>query len=266
LAITTHFDSALKLQLHPIPALQDNYIWLLHDGTHALVVDPAEATPVQQALAERGLQLCAILITHHHADHTGGVTDLVHAWPNTEVFAPVFERMPDVPLHRLQGGQRINALGQEFEVLDVPGHTAGHIAYFCAAQNLVFSGDVLFSAGCGRIFEGTPAQMHASVQSLARLPANTRLCCTHEYTLSNLRFARTVEPQSAKLIAHEVHCKDLRLQNLPTVPSTIGTELEINPFLRCASPEVVQTVEKRGLKTLDELSVFAHLREWKNSF
>jgi hydroxyacylglutathione hydrolase len=256
----------LKLQLHPIPVLQDNYIWLLHDGAQALVVDPALAGPVEQALQQHGLTLVTILITHHHADHTGGVADLVRAWPSAQVFAPAFERMPDVPLQRLQGGQRVSALNQDFEVLDVPGHTAGHIAYFCAQQSLVFSGDVLFSAGCGRIFEGTPAQMHASVQTLAQLPANTRLCCTHEYTLSNLRFARAVEPQSAALITFEAHCKDLRAQNLPTVPSTIGAELEINPFLRCTSPAVINTVEQRGLKALDEVSVFAHLREWKNNF
>jgi len=179
------------MKLLPLPAFQDNYLWLLHDGRKALVVDPGDSEPVLAALKQAGLQLEAILVTHHHPDHIGGLDALRDA-TGAAVFGPARERIPE-PLTRLGQGDTFDALGLCFEVLDVPGHTAGHIAFYCAdidGKPLVFCGDTLFSAGCGRLFEGTPGQMLASLDRLAALPGETRVCCTHEYTLSNLRFAR----------------------------------------------------------------------------
>mgnify|MGYP000479319354 CR=1 FL=1 len=188
------------MTLTPLPAFSDNYIWMLHDGSQAVVVDPGDAQPVTAALQQHGLQLAAILVTHHHPDHTGGVDTLRDA-TGAAVYGPARERMPE-PITRLCGGDACEVLGLRFMVIDVPGHTAGHIAYFCDGVDgapLLFCGDTLFSGGCGRLFEGTPAQMHASLSKLAALPADTRVCCTHEYTMSNLRFAAAVEPGNAEL-------------------------------------------------------------------
>ena len=174
--------------LIPIPAFSDNYLWLLHDGQQALVVDPGDAAPVQRVLQDKGLKLSTILVTHHHADHTGGV-DTLRNETGAKVFGPASESIP-VPFEPLREGHTVNTMGLEFQVLDVPGHTAGHIAYYAANVNgkpLLFCGDTLFSGGCGRLFEGTPRQMLASLDKLAALPGNTVTCCTHEYTLSNLR-------------------------------------------------------------------------------
>jgi hydroxyacylglutathione hydrolase len=254
--------------LHPIPAFSDNYIWALHQGGQALVVDPGEASGVLAYLREQGLSLAAILITHHHADHTGGVAEL-RAATGAAVYGPVAEPMPE-PLTRLDDGKHVDVLGLRFEVKHVPGHTAGHIAYHCADVDgapLLFCGDTLFSGGCGRLFEGTPAQMLDSLDRLAALPPDTRVCCTHEYTLSNLRFARAVEPDNQALAAYAVHCAALRQRNLPTLPSSIGLELTINPFLRSRQPRVAQAVQQHsGQPALDDTAVFAALREWKNVF
>lgn len=254
--------------LHPIPAFSDNYIWALHNGRQALVVDPGEAQGVLAWLQAQGLTLTTILITHHHADHTGGVAEL-RAATGAAVYGPVAEPMPE-PLTRLDDGEHCEALGLRFDVMHVPGHTAGHIAYHCADVDgtpLLFCGDTLFSGGCGRLFEGTPAQMLASLDRLAALPAHTRVCCTHEYTLSNLRFARAVEPDNEALAAHVAHCEGLRQRNHPTLPSSIGLELTINPFLRCRQPRVAQAAQQRsGQAPLDDTGVFAALREWKNVF
>ena len=206
------------MNLIPLPAFTDNYIWLLHDGHDALVVDPGDARPVADALQREGLRLQAILVTHHHPDHTAGVDALRDATGAT-VWGPARERIPE-PLVRVQGGDRVNALGLEFEVIDVPGHTAGHIAYYCAAGDgapLLFCGDTLFSGGCGRLFEGTPAQMLASLDALGALPAATRVCCAHEYTESNLKFAQAVEPANAALARYTLACRALRAQGLPTL-------------------------------------------------
>ena len=183
-----------------LPAFSDNYIWLLHDGRRALVVDPGDAQPVLKALQSTGLDLEAILVTHHHPDHTAGVAELREATGAT-VWGPAREAIPE-PFIPLDDGDTVTALGVAWSVLDVPGHTAGHIAFWASdidGAPLLFCGDTLFSGGCGRLFEGTPAQMLASLDRLAALPGNTRVCCTHEYTLSNLRFARTVEPGNVAL-------------------------------------------------------------------
>lgn len=256
------------MDLIPVPAFSDNYIWLLHDGQRALVVDPGEASGVRQALSRLGLRLDTILLTHHHADHTGGVAELREA-SGARVIGPAFEILPE-PLQRVGGGDEVQALGLRFEVIDVPGHTSGHIAYFCAeldGRGLLFCGDTLFSGGCGRLFEGTPAQMHDSLSRLAALPGDTRVCCTHEYTLSNLRFAQAVEPGNADLAAYVKHCQQLRAQDLPTLPSDIALERRINPFLRTAEPAVVAAAQRQVPGLSDEpVAVFAALREWKNVF
>lgn len=240
---------------------------MLHDGTQAVVVDPGDAAPVEQALDAQGLRLAGILVTHHHDDHVGGVNAL-RARLQGPVWGPAREKIP-APYTPLNEGDAIEVLGLHFKVLDVPGHTAGHIAYVqqgARAAPLLFCGDTLFSAGCGRLFEGTPAQMHHSLTKLAVLPADTRVCCTHEYTLSNLRFAAAVEPGNAERAAYDAHCQALRAKGQPTLPSNIGLERQINPFLRCAAPEVVATARAQGAAADDEVSVLACLREWKNRF
>ncbi len=256
------------LTLLALPAFSDNYLWLLHDGRHAWVVDPGDAAPVRACLDEQGLTLQGILLTHHHADHTGGVQELVQS-TGAVVYGPAYETLPE-PVHRLSGGETVEVLGHTFEVLDVPGHTAGHIAYFGASvapAPLLFCGDTLFSGGCGRLFEGTPAQMLDSLDRLSALPDTTRVCCTHEYTLSNLRFARAVEPDNAELAAYAQHCEALRAAGQPTLPSQLDLERQINPFLRSRTASV-----RAGLKTQvpdltdDDVAVFAALREWKNRF
>lgn len=256
------------MTLLPLPAFSDNYIWVLHDGQRALVVDPGEASGVSHWLAQNGLTLDTILITHHHADHTGGVVPLREA-TGARVIGPAFEPMPE-PLQRVQGGERVQVLGLDFEVLDVPGHTAGHIAFYAADAGgapLLFCGDTLFSAGCGRLFEGTPAQMLDSLTRLAALPDHTRVCCTHEYTLANLRFAQTVNPDNAALARYAQACEHQRARNLPTLPSSIGLEKQINPFLRSREPALVQAALAHDPATTTEaVSVFATLRAWKNEF
>jgi hydroxyacylglutathione hydrolase len=256
------------MNLTPLPAFQDNYLWLLDDGHRALVVDPGDAQPVLDALQRTGLQLEAILVTHHHPDHVGGVDRLRDA-TGAKVWGPANERIPE-PLARLAGGDTIEVLGLRFTVIDVPGHTAGHIAYYCEqidGKPLLFCGDTLFSGGCGRLFEGTPAQMLASLDKLAALPADTQVCCTHEYTLSNLKFARAVEPHNAELVKYSQRCEELRARNQPTLPSSIGQELRINPFLRSREPEVRQSAQAfNGTDPADDVAVFAAVREWKNTF
>jgi hydroxyacylglutathione hydrolase len=256
------------MTLHPVPAFNDNYIWVLHDGHRAVVVDPGESAGVAQWLKQADLTLDTILITHHHPDHVGGVAELRES-TGARVIGPVRERLPE-PVQRVQEGDTVEALGCRFNVMDVPGHTAGHIAFFSPDVDgtpLLFCGDTLFSAGCGRLFEGTPAQMHDSLSRLAALPGETRVCCTHEYTLSNLRFALTVEPDNAALVAYAESCRDLRARNLPTLPSSIQLERDINPFLRAHLPSVAQGARRHQPTTSDDpVAVLTALRAWKDVF
>jgi hydroxyacylglutathione hydrolase len=255
------------MNLLALPAFDDNYLWMLHNGREALVVDPGDAAPVVAALDRDDLTLAGILVTHKHPDHVGGLRALLaHPRAQTaQVWGPGDEPMP-VPVTVVRDGDRIAlpTLGLDIAVMAVPGHTLGHLAYWTGA--VLFCGDTLFSAGCGRLFEGTPAQMHASLSRFAALPDDTQVCCAHEYTLANLRFARAVEPHSLALAEHEAQCLSLRERGLPTLPSTLGRERQINPYLRCDQPEVIASAVARGADGRDPVSVFATIRRWKDQF
>jgi len=256
------------MNLIPLPAFTDNYVWLLHHEGRALVVDPGDAKPVNQWLKANQHTLDCILVTHHHADHVGGVAALQKEW-GAKVYGPAHEQLP-VANEGLGQGDQMAWLDLSFKVLDVPGHTAGHIAYFAELSDqapLLFCGDTLFSGGCGRLFEGTAAQMLSSLDQLSKLPPATRVCCAHEYTLSNLKFALAVEPHNSALQDHKVSCDMLRSKGLPTLPALLETELQINPFLRTRHAAVIDAVQKFAPHTSDqEADIFGHLRLWKNEF
>ncbi|SUD40375.1 hydroxyacylglutathione hydrolase [Ectopseudomonas mendocina] len=256
------------IQIDALPAFNDNYIWLLQDTDtrRCAVVDPGDAAPVQAWLeAHPQWQLSDILITHHHFDHVGGVEKLKSA-TGARVAGPAAEKIPARDLD-LNDNDEIVVLGLRFQVMAVPGHTLGHIAYYHAGQNLLFSGDTLFAGGCGRLFEGTPQQMHQSLSRLAALPARTKVYCTHEYTLSNLRFAHAVEPDNLRLSERLAEVTRWREEGRISLPSNIELELATNPFLRTREPSIIAAAKGRENGQSSEPSaIFASLRTWKDSF
>ncbi len=246
-------------------AFRDNYIWCLHNGRDAAVVDPGDAAPVLEFLRQEKLQLCAIICTHHHADHVGGNAELLRKY-NAVVFGPATENIPGASRSVREGDHiSIPRLQLEFTVLDIPGHTAGHIAYF--GEGVLFCGDTLFSCGCGRLFEGTPAQMVASLRKLGGLPGETLVYCGHEYTLANLRFAHAADAGNAKLRERQAEVEAALSRGLPSLPSTIASELVLNPFLRAHLPALAESASRHAGRPLNsEVEVFAALREWKNIY
>jgi len=262
------------LQIIPLRAFRDNYIWLLRRGQFAALVDPGDAAPALAYLEAERLKLAAILITHHHEDHAGGVDGILMQLQYDApipVYGPAAENIAGVN-QSLVDGDRVHlpALEASFEVIAVPGHTRGHIAYYgrkLCACGVLFCGDTLFAAGCGRVFEGTPAQMWHSLARLAALPAATRVYCAHEYTEANIRFALAVEPDNAALSERAAAVARLRQADLPTVPSTLADELATNPFLRYDQPTVRSAAERvSGEGQPDAIAVFTAIRAWKNKF
>jgi hydroxyacylglutathione hydrolase len=256
-------------EIIPIPAFADNYIWLLREGAVGAIVDPGDAAPVIAHMQRERISPCAILATHHHGDHVGGIPGLLERW-QVPVFGPAREKIPG-RTQALTGGDRFDVpgLAMTFDVIDVPGHTAGHVALFGEfdGRPVLFCGDTLFTGGCGRLFEGTPAQMVSSLDKLAALPDTTQVYCGHEYTLANLRFALAVEPDNADLKARQARAQAARERGEPTVPSTMGEERATNPFLRARVPAVrAAAAAHAGRQLEDDVASFAALREWKNRF
>ncbi|MGH8537490.1 MAG: hydroxyacylglutathione hydrolase [Gammaproteobacteria bacterium] len=253
------------VDVFPVAALKDNYIWFIRNGDIVVVVDPSDAVPVDQTLAAQGLKLTAILVTHHHWDHVNGIESLVERY-RVPVYGPKLETIPQCR-HGVIDGDTIEFpdLDLSFKVLGVPGHTSGAVAYFGAES--LFSGDTLFTAGCGRLFEGTAEQMYTSLTKLMSLPPQTRLYCGHEYTRANLAFARAVEPDNGAIAARIRETAARRAQGLPTVPSTLELERQTNPFVRCSAPEVKRAAERQARRPLcSDTEIFAALRQWKDIY
>lgn len=251
-------------EIVPIPAFEDNYIWLIRNDMASAVIDPGDAEPVVDYLNRHGLNLNAILITHHHGDHTGGAAELRRRF-NCPVYGPRREAIASITNPVGEGDTiTLPGLGAVFEVLDVPGHTAGHVAYY--GINSLFCGDALFTCGCGRLFEGTPAQMQASLAKLVALPNDTRVYCAHEYTLENIRFARKVESGNTALLEREQRERQTRAHNRSTLPSTIELEKQTNPFLRWGHPQVIAAAEHfAGHPLANPIEVFAAVRRWRDT-
>lgn len=255
------------IKVLPVPAFQDNYIWLIHNPSRncVAIVDPGDAGPVINTLEKMQLKPVALLITHHHGDHVGGVNALLSHY-QVPVYGPLNEAIPGIT-HPLKQGDKIEIpdLDVRFEIIDVPGHTAGHIAYY--GHDKLFIGDTLFMSGCGRLFEGTAAQMHSSLEKIKALPDKTEIYCAHEYTLANLRFANTVEPGNPDIMQRIKTSQLARKNNNPTVPGTLEIEKKTNPFLRLKIADVIAAAENHAGRSLtNSIDVFACIRQWKDQF
>lgn len=252
--------------IFPIPALKDNYIWTILDtqSNQAWVVDPGDATPVITTLSQKQLILSGILITHHHWDHTGGIPELLNHFGEIPVVGSYQSQNPHIS-HPVKENDTVTCFNYQLKAIEIPGHTLDHTAY--CGENSLFSGDTLFSAGCGKIFEGTPEMMYHSLQKLFQLNDETQIYCGHEYTLANLHFAQQVEPHNEYIQKKIIAVKNSLQQEKPTLPSLLAEEKNINPFFRCHVKDVIDATEKFAQKKLHNASeVFAYLREWKNGF
>ena len=254
------------INIEPIKAFDDNYIWLMTTNEGSIVVDPGENINLLKVIEKKNIKLDAILVTHHHYDHTGGIKELLTKYPNLKVYGP--NNNVDLIKSRLVDGELLNVIGVDFEVIEIPGHTLDHIAYYANINNspILFCGDTLFAGGCGRVFEGTFDQMYESLMKLKKLPQNTRIYCGHEYTINNLKFAKAVEPDNIDLIARYNDAIDLRKNNIPTLPSTLSIELKTNPFLRAEKNNVQKIIPHEFKTGLSEKEIFSALRQWKDNF
>lgn len=254
--------------IHPIKILEDNYVWSIQksNSPYLVIVDPGEAEPVLEYINQHHLTLAAILLTHHHLDHTGGVTGILERYPNTPVYGSRKDEVPGMN-YFIEEGDLIDLpkLDLNFKVMEIPGHTHGHVAYL--HKNMLFSGDVLFSSGVGKIFEGTALQMFQSLEKLKQLPTDTLIYAAHEYTLANIVFAQTVDSKNEALERRRLSVEELRKNDLPSLPVSLETELQTNPFLRCDVPSIMTSVQSHcGIKLSSPLAIFTHLRLWKDKF
>jgi len=253
------------VKIESIEAFTDNYIWLVTTNEGSIVIDPGESSNIINLMHKNQLDLKAILVTHHHFDHTGGIEEIISHCP-VDVFGP-FNNIQTIR-KKLKGGDRLNVIGIEFEIIEIPGHTLDHIAFYSEnnGRPILFCGDTLFAAGCGRVFEGTYEQMFESLIKLKNLPTNTNIYCGHEYTLSNLRFAKEVEPFNKDILSRYNKVLKLREKGTPSVPSTLSTELKTNPFLRCDNKEVQENISSKFKITKENKEIFKALRSWKDNF
>ena len=253
------------INIEPIEAFSDNYIWLVTTNEGSIVIDPGESQNLLKILKENNLNLKAILITHHHFDHTGGINEILSE-KSIDVYGP--NNNIDSINIRVANESKINLLGIEFEIIEIPGHTLDHIAYYSENNGhpILFCGDTLFAGGCGRVFEGTFEQMHDSLSILKNLPLNTKIYCGHEYTESNLKFAKSIEPLNQRIISRYNDVIEQRKQGIPSLPTTLELELETNPFLRVGLKEVQQEISKKFNIPKNDKDIFTAMRQWKDNF